>query len=672
MTEVTYDYNSSTMQVLLELNFRQRNSTRVIIILLGLFAFILFKDSSKGCILLGAAFALLLKNPTFAYSFGKTIQRDIVAGLRFILLNIFILIMERKQWTISRIFQERVKKHPEKTCFMIDDRSLSFQYVEDYTNKIGAYFKACGVKHGDCVALLMETRPEYVCLWLGLSKIGVVTALINSHLRRKTLLHSIKVANARAIIVGTELISALEEIHDDDEIKALPVYQFRDNDHIDKDNFKLFKGAIDLSIALKQQAVVDLSTDIVACKPKDKLLYVYTSGTTGMPKAAVITNLRYLFMASGVYHMFALRPDDIIYNSLPLYHTAGGIVGVGNALIHGCTIALRKKFSASNFWKDCIKYECTVAQYIGELCRYLLSTPAKPEDTQHSLRLMYGNGLRPQIWTQFISRFNIPRIGELYGSTEGNSNLANITNQVGAVGFVPLVARYFYPVQIIKCDEETGEPIRNANGYCMRCSPGETGLLIGKVIPSRAVTAFNGYADKEASEKKLLRDVFRKGDLFFNSGDMMVTDILGYFYFKDRTGDTFRWRGENVATQEVEAIITNLIGLQDCVVYGVDVPHVEGKAGMAAIVDPDRRVDMQHLSAGVRGSLPAFARPLFIRLMNNIPRTETFKLKKIELVRDAFDICNINDAIYYLNKDGIYRLLTKKQFEDLLDGHAGL
>ncbi|XP_054739497.1 long-chain fatty acid transport protein 4 [Anastrepha obliqua] len=660
------------MQVLLVLNFRQRNATRLATILSGVFALILFKDSAKACLILGAALALLLRNPTFVYAFGTTIRRDIVAGYRFVRLNLFIMFMERRQWTIARIFQERAKMHPQKPCFIMDDRSLSFQWVEEYTNKVGAYFKARGLQRGDCVALIMETRPEYVCLWLGLSKIGVVTALINSHLRRETLLHSIHVANAQAIIVSTELTKALEEIYYDMEIKALPVYQYSDDEQRDIDNFNLLNGAIDLSSALQVQPVEDLSASIALCNPKDKLLYVYTSGTTGMPKAAVINNLRYLFMASGIHHMLALKTSDVIYNPLPLYHTAGGILGIGNALVHGCTIAMRKKFSASNFWKDCIKYDCTVAQYIGELCRYLLSTPPKPEDTQHRLRLMYGNGLRPQIWSQFVSRFNIPNIGEVYGSTEGNSNLANMTNQVGAVGFVPLILRSFYPVQIIKCDEETGEPIRNANGYCQRCSPGETGLLIGKVNPRRAATAFNGYADKKSSEKKLLRNAFREGDLFFNSGDMVVGDILGYFYFKDRTGDTFRWRGENVATQEVEAIITNIVGLQDCVVYGVDVPYVEGKAGMAAIVDPDRKVDMQHLSAGVRGSLPAYARPLFIRLMNDIPRTATFKLKKRELVREAFDIHRTIDPIYYLNKDGIYRLLTQEQFEDLLHGKGGL
>uniref|UniRef100_A0A0K8U315 Long-chain-fatty-acid--CoA ligase n=1 Tax=Bactrocera latifrons TaxID=174628 RepID=A0A0K8U315_BACLA len=337
------------MQILLELNFKQRNSTRLVVLIFGLLAFIAFKDSTNGCLFLGAALALMFRNPTLVYAFGTTVKRDIIAGYRFLRMNLFIMRMERKQWTIARIFQERVKKQPKKPCFIMDDRSLSFQWIENYTNKVGAYFKAQGLKHGDCVALVMETRPEYVCLWLGLSKIGVVTALINSNLRRDTLLHSIKVAKANIIIIGTELSKALEEIYDEVDIKTLPIYQFSDEEQRDNDNFKLFKGAVDLTAALELQPIEDLSADIAACSTKDKLLFVYTSGTTGLPKAAVINNLRYLFMASGIHHMLSLNAGDIIYTALPLYHTAGGIVGVGNALIHGCTIVMRKKVFSIKF-----------------------------------------------------------------------------------------------------------------------------------------------------------------------------------------------------------------------------------------------------------------------------------------------------------------------------------
>lgn len=229
---------------------------------------------------------------------------------------------------------------------------------------------------------------------------------------------------------------------------------------------------------------------------KGQILYIYTSGTTGLPKAAVITNMRYMFMAMGCKKLLNLQSDDIIYNSLPLYHTAGGIVGIGNTLLSGITSALRKRFSASNYWSDCVKYNCTVAQYIGEMCRFLLAQPQKPQDTEHKIRVMYGNGLRPQIWESFVNRFNIAHIDEIYGSTEGNSNLINLTSKVGAVGFVPRFATFFYPLILIRCDEQTGEPIRDDSGYCKICKPGEIGVLLGKINQKKAMVAFEGYSDK--------------------------------------------------------------------------------------------------------------------------------------------------------------------------------
>lgn len=247
-----------------------------------------------------------------------------------------------------------------------------------------------------------------------------------------------------------------------------------------------------------------------------------------------------MFMVSGIIKMFGVNSNEVIYNTLPLYHTAGGMLGVGSVVLFGLTMALRKKFSASNFWSDCIKYNCTVAQYIGELCRFLLMTPEKPEDKKHKVRLMFGNGLRPQVWSPFVTRFQIKQIGEVYGATESNTNLANFDNTVGAVGFVPQIAKFLYPVDLIKCDEETGEPIRDQNGVCIRCDYGESGVFVGKINPKHAARSFAGYADKKASEKKILRNVFKDGDMYFNSSDILVMDLYGYYYFKDRTGDTFR------------------------------------------------------------------------------------------------------------------------------------
>lgn len=390
-------------------------------------------------------------------------------------------------------------------------------------------------------------------MWLGLSKAGIITALLNYNLRKETLIHSIRAASSKAIIVSAELLDALREIIGDEEISKLEVFVY---DNQSGDDVKLInEKSFNLHKELEKTSSAPLKD--LGIKPKDKLFYIYTSGTTGkilskifwalfsntflgMPKAAVITHVRFMFVASSCNGIFAMIPDEIIYNTLPLYHTAGGMLGAGNVILFGHTMVMRKKFSASNFWIDCAKYKCTAAQYIGELCRFLLLTPHKPEETSHQVRFMFGNGLRPQIWKEFQKRFKIKAIGEIYGATESNANLANMDSTAGAIGFVPHIAKALYPVELIKCDEETGEPIRNEEGFCIRCDFGEPGVFIGRIGSKDPARAFSGYSDKKASEKKVLRDVFKKGDSYFNSGDILVNDVFGYYYFKDRTGDTFR------------------------------------------------------------------------------------------------------------------------------------
>nr|XP_040238410.2 long-chain fatty acid transport protein 4 [Anopheles coluzzii]XP_040238411.2 long-chain fatty acid transport protein 4 [Anopheles coluzzii] len=633
-------------------------------------------------ILTGVVFYLISgERPSTVYASIVSLPRDIRTAIIFLKLNLCLYRYERAGATVVQIFERVVARQPNKVAFLMDDGQLTFAQVKQLADRVAAHFYAKGFRKGDTIALLMETRLEYPCIWLGLSKVGIVTALINSNLRKETLRHSITVANSKAIIVSTELAGAIAEINEQEGIKGLPVHLFRSDGAPDtasssSSSSDPLPDAEDLRLSLdssgSSSSYVDLSAIPNDISPKDKLVYIYTSGTTGMPKAAVITNLRYTFMALGCYYMLSFRDDDIIYNSLPLYHSAGGMIGVGSVLLCGVTAALRKKFSASNFWTDCIRYKCTVAQYIGEICRFVLMTPPKPTDTQHSVRLMFGNGLRPQIWPQFVSRFNIQQIGEFYGSTEGNSNLLNIDNTMGAVGFVPNFAKAIYPVTLIRCDEETGEIIRGSDGFCIKCKAGEPGVFVGKINPKKALNSFVGYADKAASEKKVLHDVFRKGDIFFNSGDILVQDLLGNYYFKDRTGDTFRWRGENVATSEVEGVITTIVGLKDCAVYGVDIPETEGKAGMAAIVDPEGKVDLEQLAAGIRASLPAYARPLFIRVLSEVPMTTTFKLKKRDLQVDGYDLGKIQDPIYFLQSNGTYRRFTADDHETIKSGKARL
>ncbi|XP_058790970.1 long-chain fatty acid transport protein 4-like [Phymastichus coffea] len=594
----------------------------------------------------------------FIFILCKTLPRDILGAFRFMKVNALLWWWETRFYTVAKIFTGLVEAHPDKIAFIFEDQEWTYKALEDFSNRIGRYFRP-KMSRSDSVALIMESRAEYVGTWLGLCKANFVTALVNTNLRGDVLVHSIKVAGCKAVIFSSDYKEAIAEIKH--KIPELVLYQWSE-----RKNLPILQGAMDLNEGLAATEPEPLLIDISVGNPRDKLIYIYTSGTTGLPKAAVISNLRYMLMSCGVYSMLGLKSSDRIYNSLPLYHTAGGIVGAGQAVLRGVTVVLRRRFSASQFWPDCVQYECTVAQYIGEICRYLLAVPRDLTDTAHNVRLMYGNGLRPQIWKPFIERFRVKQIGEFYGATEGNSNLVNIDSRIGAVGFVPRYARSLYPVALLKVDESNGEIVRGPDGLCILCEPGEPGVFVGKINPKKAVSDFSGYVDKNESEKKIVRDVFKKGDRVFNSGDILVMDEYGYFYFKDRTGDTFRWRGENVATSEVEAVISNAIGLRDAVVYGVEVSGNEGKAGMAAIYDPTQNINLDELSEKVKKALPTYARPLFVRVLSTLPMTGTFKLKKKDLQQEGFDIHKIKEPIYFFEKSGKYVRLTESLYNEIL------
>uniref|UniRef100_A0A182PQZ8 long-chain-fatty-acid--CoA ligase n=1 Tax=Anopheles epiroticus TaxID=199890 RepID=A0A182PQZ8_9DIPT len=529
--------------------------------------------------------------------------------------------------TIGDIFAEFVSKQPEKACLIFEGRTWTFREVNDYSNRLANVFHSHGYKHGDVVGLLQENRPEFVATWLGLSKLGVIVPLINHNLRKNALMHSVTVANCNALIYGEALAEAVAEIAD-----TLPS-----------------------AVALYQ--VNEAAQNPVLANAKD-----------------LTTLMQYIFIAAAISVVAGFRADDTFYTPLPLYHTAGGMMSIGQALLFGATVVTRKKFSASQYFADCQKYNCTIAQYIGEMCRYILATPASAVDKAHKVRMIFGNGLRPQIWPQFVERFNIPRVAEFYGATEGNANIVNIDNTVGAIGFVSRIIPAVYPISIIRADPATGysEPLRGKDGLCQLCKPNEPGLFIGKIIPNNPSRAFLGYVDKGATEKKIVRDIFRKGDAAFLSGDLLVADERGSLFFKDRTGDTYRWKGENVSTSEVEAEVSNACGYRDTVVYGVEVPNLEGRAGMAAILDPERQVDLEQLARTLKDTLPSYARPQFVRLLSKVDMTGTFKLKKLDLQVEGFDPSGIEDSVYYLTSKGQYELLTPEIYEQIKRGEVRL
>lgn len=562
---------------------------------------------------------------------------------------------------IPELFRDNVRKHPKKAAFIeVDGKEWTYQEVEDYSNQVANYLYKQGYRQGDAIALVMLNRPEYVCIWLGMAKIGVMPALINNNLRLKSLEHCIKIVECKGVIFDGELSEAIRDIKSDlgSTTKLYAWGEKYDSSVPD---------AIHLDTELAPMSKLPAPKEFIT-NFNGKLIYIYTSGTTGLPKAAVVIHSRFFYMAFGLNQLFRMRKDAITYDTLPLYHTAGGILGVGQVLVNGATVVIRKKFSASRFWDDCVKYNCTQAQYIGEICRYLLAQPFRESEKSHRVTLAFGNGIRPQIWRQFTERFNVTRIGEFYGATEGNANIANTDNTLGAIGFMSVVAPWAYPVCLIKVDPYTGDPIRDRNGMCIRCKAGERGEMVGKIIRSDPLRNFDGYANKQATEKKIARDVFTKGDMAFLTGDVLEMDELGYVYFKDRTGDTFRWKGENVSTAEVEATVSGIVKLNDAVAYGVEIPGQEGRAGMVAIVDENNQLDLEKLYRDLQLALPAYARPLFIRILKNVDTTGTFKLKKTEYRKEGYDIAKTKDPMYYLDaKSGMYKPLDNQAYEDILN-----
>lgn len=593
------------------------------------------------------------------YIIFKMLPRDVKFLYRAISAELETKVQRRNNMTVTKIFKKRVDRYPTKPCFIFEDRVWTNSDINKYSNKIASVFQKAGYKKGDAVALMMPNRPEYVAIWLGLGKLGVVTALINTNLRLQSLIHCLRIADVKSIIYVDDYSSAINDIKDSiPNVQRYKVYVTPEKGE---------NGVHNLNELLTEASIEEpIVTEEIGYR--DKLIYIYTSGTTGLPKVAIVPNSRFLLVVMP-FNLLGLKANDTLYNPNPLYHTAGGMLGVGFAILKGIPAVLRPKFSVSAYWTDCIKYNCTAAQYVGEMCRYLLNAPPRAEDKTHRLRLMFGNGMRPQIWSEFVKRFNVNRITEFYGSSEGNANIVNLDGRTGAVGCVPLIVpRSFHPVAIIRVHNETYEPVRNVNGLCIRADINEPGMFIGLIKEGNASREFNGYLDREASMKKIIENVFVKGDKAFVTGDLLIQDEYGYIYFKDRVGDTFRWKGENVATAEVEGVISTIAGQRDATVYGVQVPGMEGRAGMAAIVDPDSLLDFKALAEGLEKALPAYARPIFLRIVKELEMTSTFKLKKVNLQKEGFDPSKVQDKMYFLSGSKEYIEITPELYQEIISG----
>jgi fatty-acyl-CoA synthase len=504
----------------------------------------------------------------------------------------------------------------------------------------------------------MPNGIDYVAAWLGISRVGGVVALINTKLVGQSLAHCIGVAKPAHVIVAHELKDALDGAspHLKTEAKVWTHGDARCERAIDVALAALDDGP--LSPGERGDVTID-----------DRALLIYTSGTTGMPKAASISHRRILNWGFWFAGLTGATPQDRLYDCLPLFHSVGGIVAPCSMLAAGGSVVIAEKFSASNFWPDIVRHDCTLFQYIGELCRYLLKAPPSEYENRHRLRLVCGNGLRGDIWDDFQARFAIPRILEFYAATEGNFSLFNVEGQPGAIGRIPPLLAHRFPAGLVKLDPDNGAPLRNAEGFCIPCARGEAGEAIGRIgTADEGGGRFEGYTEASETEKKILRDVFAKGDSWFRTGDLMRLDEKGFFHFVDRIGDTFRWKGENVATSEVNDAVRDFTGVIDATTYGVSIPGTDGRAGMSAIV-VNEGFAVEALAAHLAQRLPAYARPVFIRISRELDATETFKQKKAELAREGFDPGAVSDPLFMLDpKTGTYVVLDAETYAQIDEG----
>jgi fatty-acyl-CoA synthase len=537
--------------------------------------------------------------------------------------------------TLPVLIQRLAQRFAAAPALVGPQASLSYRELAAACNRYAHWGLSHGLVAGDRVGLLMANCPDYLAIWLGLSGIGVTVALINTNLQGESLAHSLNLVTPRYVIAGAAQAAALGALRAQLS-EGTQCWVLGDGAHD--------MPRLDLAIAsLPAEAVP--AGQFRAPTLADRALCIYTSGTTGLPKAANVSHYRLMQWSHWFAGLIDVQPSDRMYNCLPMYHSVGGVVATLAPLVGGAAVVLRERFSASAFWQDVCAERCTLFQYIGELCRYLVNSPVQPAETQHALRLACGNGLRGDVWPEFQQRFRIPQILEYYAATEGNFSLYNCEGRVGAIGRIPPFLSHRVPVALVKYDVDAAMPARDTTGRCVRCSPDEAGEAIGQIVGAGGTTRFEGYTETAASGKKILRDVFAPGDAWYRTGDLMRRDEQGFFYFVDRVGDTFRWKGENVSTTEVAGVIAGVAHVTDVAVYGVEVPRSDGRAGMAALV-VEEGFELAELRRILALRLPAYARPLFIRIVDAIELTGTFKLKKQDLAMQGYDPGTISDTLY--------------------------
>lgn len=545
-------------------------------------------------------------------------------------------------YTLADRLEEKVAAHGDKVFLVYGEEKLTYAQLNSAANQVARAAYASGLRCGDVASVMMENRLEFFQICFGLAKIGVTIALINTQIRGRALSHAIEAAKSKAFFVGAECWGLFNEI---DYRPANVNYWLLDDSETPANPAIDIPGFMAL---LPQQSTADVDRDWRADARGDSFLfYIFTSGTTGLPKAARITQMKWLGVGDGLVHIMHIAHEDIFYCVLPLYHGAAGMSLTSTALSAGATIVVRRKFSTRQFWNEVRRNNITVCQYIGEICRYLLNVPEQTDDADNPLRKIMGAGLGTDIWEKFQQRFGIEQVYEGWSATEANTNLINLENRIGACGRQPFPEKH--NARLVKWDFENDCHVRDENGFMVLCQPGEIGEMIAMILnmPQTAAARFDGYTDAAATEKKILRDVFQPGDMWWSSGDLLRFDEDRYFYFVDRIGDTYRWKSENVSTMEVAEALGDFPGMAVINIYGVKVQGQEGRAGMAAIVMKDgEKFNAKAFYDFVNERVPRYAAPVFVRISNDADMTATFKLRKVDLQKQGYNPASFKDPLF--------------------------
>ena len=549
-------------------------------------------------------------------------------------------------YTMAERIEESAERHATRPCLLYGNEHYNYDQTNRRINQVAHAAHAQGVRCGDVVAICLENRPAFLFAWLGLAKLGVRVAFLNTNVSGKPLAHALEATGARHIVVGEECLGLFvdTELPDgicywlwpDAERPAAPTLHARCVLNLEQAT----NEAPDTNPPAEWRA------GLVAGDPA---LYIFTSGTTGLPKAAVISHARWLITGDVMVATMDVTQDDCFYCFLPLYHGAASLSAGATAFASGASLLLRRKFSRSEFWPDVRRHNVTICQYVGEICRFLLTVPPQPGDHDHPLRKMVGAGMAPEIWDQWLRRFGDQfQIFEGWGATEANTNTINVDNRIGSCGRVPFWEKT--NLRLVRYDIDSDTHPRDENGFMQLCEPGEVGEAIGMVIdiPDVVGGRFEGYTSPEATQKKILRNVFKQGDAWWSSGDLLRIDHDGYCWFVDRMGDTFRWNSENVSTTEVADALGDFPGLDAITVYGVKVEGAGGRAGMAVLVlQPDVQFDPEAFCAFALERLPRYAAPLFVRIAPTTDMTGNYKLRKVDLQRQGYDPALVSDPVYH-------------------------